>query len=105
MKRGLLILMIGFILTLASCSQEEEPLVHFECEDTIEVQLSDYSGLDGCQWIFVSSQVDFAMEPLNLTEFIDAPADGLTLEIAYIERPDMASICQVGRIIEIICVD
>lgn len=98
------IIFYSFLLSFSflACSNPEEEVA---CEDAIEVVLTDYTGLDGCQWILVSSQVDFAMEPINLNDFFDDLQDGMTFQIAYVERPDLASICLVGRIVEISCVE
>jgi len=104
MNKNLLFLILVSVLTFVACDPEENIRVHFDCEDAIEVEIIDASDIAGCQWILTSPEVDFVMEPINLIEYIDEPEEGKEFVMTYMERPDMASTCQMGRIIEINCI-
>ena len=63
-------------------------------EDDGVVHFIDVEG--GC-WVIDAGEV--RLEPINLTE--EFRVDGLAVHFEAQERTDLASICQVGRIVEL----
>ena len=59
--------------------------------------LRDYTGLDGCSWVLESG--GDVLEPINLDSFLDAPEDGMRLEVDYDLAGDVFSICMVGPMV------
>ena len=59
--------------------------------------LQDYTGLDGCGWVLVSNGE--VLEPTNLDAFLDAPEDGMRLEVDYDLAENVFSICMVGPMV------
>ena len=43
--------------------------------------LRDFTGLDGCGWVLESGGE--VLEPTNLESFLDAPEDGMRLEVEF----------------------
>ena len=68
-----------------------------QLEDAV---LRDFTGLDGCTWI-IQLPDGANLEPINLSNFDILPVNEKEVLISYITRPDMASICMVGTIIEL----
>lgn len=83
------------LFSLVSCGSNEDcvgPMV-----------FRDSTGLDGCQFLL---QLDLGdefrtLEPINLSDFDIQPVDGLEVCGEFIVRQDLASICQVGEIVEL----
>lgn len=59
--------------------------------------LRDYTGLDGCGWVLESGGE--VLEPLNLEDFLDAPEDGMRLEVECDVAENVFSICMVGPMV------
>jgi len=59
--------------------------------------LRDYTGLDGCGWVLESGGE--VLEPINLESFLDAPEDGMRLEVEYDFAENVFSICMVGPMV------
>ena len=59
--------------------------------------LRDYTGLDGCGWVLESGGE--VLEPINLESFLDAPEDGIRLEVEYDLAENVFSICMVGPMV------
>ncbi len=74
------------------------------CPEGAEVQLLDLTGLDGCTLVFETLDGS-RLEPLNLNAQDIEKVVGASYKIEYSERPDYASICMVGTIIEITCIE
>ena len=97
MKRLWLILPLLFIF---SCEDKNETL---GCD--IKATLRDYAGLDGCGFVLVLDNGgvfemgDFDVEPDF--KFIN----GMKVNISYEKTLDIASICMVGPIVRIICIE
>lgn len=87
------------LLILISCSSGK----NLECNNGISVTLEDASNLDGCTWLFRGGN-NAGYEPVNLSDFIKDPVDGTDYSIEYEEVTDMASICQSGQIIRLLCI-
>ena len=88
-----------FILFFSlNCSDEET-----SCE--IKATLRDYTGLDGCGFVLVLEDG----EVLEMGAFDEEPDfqfnDGMEVSISYEEMQGMATICMVGPIVRIMCMD
>ena len=59
--------------------------------------LRDYTGLDGCSWVLESG--GDVLEPINLDSFLEAPEEGLRLEVEYDLAENVFSICMVGPMV------
>ena len=101
-----------FISTLAlfffACGggEEIENPESSDCGDNaIEVTLENLTGLDGCTWMLVSSSMDERMEPTNLSDYIPDPKMDQVYVMTIIDRPDIATTCMAGRIVEITCLE
>jgi len=99
-----LFLILGFI---SSCDNPEDDLHNDPtCDSYIAVQVEQIDDASAdCEFFLSSTAVDFYMYPTNLLEFVDSISFGDTFEIVYQEKPDAVNICQLGRIVEIICLE
>lgn len=89
---------------MISCDNDEVPEVHFECDNSIVVQLIEMADAqDDCRYVLQSTAVDFLMVPLNLFDFRDMVVDGQEFSIRFEEMPDMVNPCASGRIVNILC--
>ena len=93
-KHWIFFISIFFVLTAIECTDElpEAP------EGYEAVYLKDYSGLDGCGWVF-ESESGYVYEPQNLNDFSIHMYDNKRYFIKYTLYPDIISICMVGEII------
>ena len=94
MKNILLFLFFGIII-LSSCKKEG-------CFGSVKAELKDYTGLDGCGMLIKLNDGSI-LEPTNLTDFNISLEDGKKIWINYDEN-NGASICMVGKMIEINCI-
>ncbi|MBI9053210.1 MAG: hypothetical protein JEY96_05300 [Bacteroidales bacterium] len=84
-------------------------LTAFECKDYLlkapegyeVLYLQDYTGLDGCGWIFENAN-DERFEPSNLNDYSIYLRDGKRYFVKYEILDLYASICMVGKGIRII---
>ena len=88
-----------FILFFSlNCGDEET-----DCD--IKATLRDYAGLDGCGFVLVLEEGGV----LEMGAFDEEPDfsfnDGMKVRISYEEMSDMASICMVGPIVRITCME
>jgi hypothetical protein len=108
--------LILFATLFVSC--EEEPIA-ISCDDAVLATVRDLRGLDGCGFVFelvdgtkLEPQMIFycgtpplpkevTQNPLHNFQFID----GKQVRIAFEEIPDAASICMVGKIVKITCIE
>lgn len=72
--------------------------------DAVEAQLRNYSGHDGCSWV-ITLDKGGTIEPLNLKEFDIELKDGQKVYVTYKIEPEYHSICMVGPIVRIICIE
>ena len=100
MKRFLPLLMLTGLLFIISCEDKDETL---DCD--IKATLRDYTGLDGCGFVLVLDNG----EVLEMGGFDEEPDfqfnDGMEVSISYEEMQGMATICMVGPIVRIMCMD
>ena len=100
MKRFLPLLILTGLLFIISCEDKDETL---DCD--IKATLRDYTGLDGCGFVLVLDNG----EVLEMGGFDEDPDfqfnDGMDVSISYEEMQGMATICMVGPIVRIMCMD
>ena len=100
MKRFLPLLMLTGLLFIISCKDKDETL---DCD--IKATLRDYTGLDGCGFVLVLDNG----EVLEMGGFDEEPDfqfnDGMEVSISYEEMQGVATICMVGSIVRIMCMD
>jgi|TARA_B110000438_G_scaffold278445_1_gene302029 hypothetical protein len=91
---------ISLALLVFSCEEKEETL---DCD--IKATLRDYAGLDGCGFVLVLEDG----EVLEMGDFDEEPGfkfnDGMKVSISYEEMRDIGSICMVGPIVRIMCME
>jgi len=75
----------------------------YSCEGGEVLALVDLTGLDGCGWVFEKGNGD-RLEPLNLQEKLPSPVPQ-QYRVLYKVRTEGASICMVGQLIEIQCIE
>ncbi len=87
------------ILFIFSCDRKKDidDPISDQLEDAV---LLDFIGLDGCTWI-IQLPDGANLEPINLSDFDILPVNEKEVLISYVTRPDMASACMVGTIIEL----
>ncbi len=66
--------------------------------------LKDYTGLDGCKWVIELAKGE-RLEPVNLGDFKINLVDGNKVVVSYHEETDRGSICMVGKIVTIDCIE
>ena len=110
------------LLFLSSC-QEDEPSP--DCDTTATVR--DLSGVDGCGWVlelengeFLEFYLPTAVGWCGTPPYPDSqpreiayhspwnnvtPQDGMKVRVAYDVLEDYASVCMVGKIVQITCLE
>ena len=83
------------------CDSPDSDQSENDCPQARNYQMQDFSNLDGCTWMLVSG--DQAYEVINLADYFDSFAADINVMVELRIREDMASICQVGMITEIVC--
>ena len=100
MKRFLSLLILTGFLFIISCEDKDETL---DCD--IKATLRDYTGLDGCGFVLVLDNG----EVLEMGGFDEEPDfqfnDGMEVSISYEEMQGMATICMVGPVVRIMCME
>lgn len=95
MKKSIYLLGLLTIL-LFSCQEDPEP----QCDNLEQGVLKNLAGLDGCGWV-IQLNDNTMLEPINLGDFDVELEENKTVCVKYRERNDMASVCMVGKIIEL----
>ena len=117
MKTYLTTFCIVLSLLFISCD-EEQPVV-ITCDNAVLATVKDLTGLDGCGFVFELADgtklepqmLFFCGTPPLPKEVTENPlynfqwVDGKQVRIAYEEIPDAASICMVGKIVKITCLE
>ncbi len=81
--------------------------IFFSCKKESNLQngvLKNLTGLDGCGWIIQLSDSS-RLEPINLEDFDVELIENKSVCIQYQERNDLASVCMVGKMVEIISIE
>lgn len=104
-------------LTFTGCSEED--ITNVSCDQAVPATVRDLSGLDGCGFVF-ELEDGSKLEPFMLgycgtpplpKEVTENPlynfewVDGKQVLIGYEVVPDAASICMVGKIVKITCLE
>jgi hypothetical protein len=109
----------GIVLMAMMFSACDDNLMQVSCNDGVRATVRDLTGLDGCGFVFELEDgtrlepnrigycgtgplpKEITEDPLFDFEFVD----GKQVIIGYEEVEDMASICMVGPIVKIICLE
>jgi hypothetical protein len=94
------LILAGLIASVQSCDKDCGTA---PCDNAQTATLKDFTGLDGCGFVLVLAD-STVLEPTNLEEFLTTPVDGQTITVAFHEV-DMASICMVGPMVVIDCLE
>ena len=97
MKNRFLVLFLLLAGISGSCKKSE-------CADSEKAVLKDYKGLDGCTWI-IELENGQKIEPVNLESFVSNPKDGMKIRLSYNDEIESASICMVGKVAQINCLE
>jgi hypothetical protein len=92
-----LVILIGLPLLFAACPRGS-------CPDAVDAIVRDYTGLSGCTWV-LELQDGQRLEPVNLHEFDVPLRDNLPVRITYSVEEDMFSICMVGPMVNLQCIE
>lgn len=110
------LLFISAATTFWSC--EEDPM-SVSCDEAVFATVKDLTGLDGCGFVFELAD-GTKLEPQMLgycgtpplpKEVTENPlynfqwVDGKQVRIGFEEVPDAISICMVGKIVKITCIE
>jgi len=119
MKHKLLRIFLIAFSSFSILNCDEEQLMRTTCEDGVLATVRDLRGLDGCGFVFeltdgtrLQPQVlgfcgtppipkEVTENPLYNFQFID----GKQVRIVFEEITDAASICMVGKIVRITCLE
>ena len=106
MKKALLLGFISLTLLANTCEKSgNDPAPYTSsCENAVQVTMNNLTGLDGCGWLLTLAD-GTRLEPINLDSYIATPVEGEKIWASITPRTDLASICMVGPIVEITCVD
>lgn len=74
-----------------------------QCENAVKGTLVDKTGLDGCSMVIQIGDNEY-LEPINLNELNIDIREGRQIEFTY-EEVDVATICMVGKVVRITCVE
>lgn len=96
-KLLLISIIAGMALLTTGCPKDK-------CEGGVHGLLVDYTGLDGCRWI-IELESGERLEPVNLHQLDFEASDSLPIRITYTEATGMMSICMVGMMVHINCIE
>ncbi len=117
MKKLPLLLVLLSALLFWRC--EDEKITIGACDNGVLATIKDLTGLDGCGFVFELADgsrlepkrlfycgtpplpKEVTEDPLHTFEF----ADGKKVRIVYEEIQDAMSICMVGKIVKITCIE
>ena len=90
---------IAVLFIFVVCEDEEEPLCN------IKATLEDYSDLDGCGFVIMLKDSTI----LEIGDYDEEPdfsfRDGMAVNISYEQMESIATICMVGPIVRITCME
>ena len=89
-------LLFGIVLLCLSCKKSS-------CENAVKATFHDATGLDGCGMV-IKLENGNAIEPRNLNEFDIVPKDGDKIWVSYHLVQNAGSICMIGDIVDIDCI-
>lgn len=87
------------LLVVLSCNNKDNPLL---CDE--KATLRDFTGVDGCSYVLVLDN-EKVLEIDNLEFEPDFQfRDGLRVSVTY-EEVSSVSICMIGQIVKVLCID
>ncbi len=110
---------LTFLSAIFFLSCEEDKISNVSCDNGVLATVKDLTGLDGCGFVFELAD-GTRLEPMRLMfcgtnplpqEVTEDPlydfqfVDGKQVRIGYEEINDAASICMVGKIVRITCIE
>jgi hypothetical protein len=110
-------LLLSCTIIISSCSDEK--LITASCDEAAFATVRDLTGLDGCGFVFELADGS-RLEPQRLLycgtpplpkEVTEDPlynfqfVDGKQVRIRFEEVPDVATICMVGKVVKITCLE
>lgn len=85
------------LMFIASCQKSD-------CKDAVKATFVDKTGLDGCGMVIQLTD-DSYLEATNIDELTINPEDGMKIWVSYKEVTEESSICMIGDIVEVECVE
>ena len=101
--RILQIALLIAILTMGCKKSKTTAVSEIGCDGGEVLTLKDLTGLDGCSWVFEQANGN-KLEPTNLAEQLSSP-ENKQYRVIYKTRTNGGSICMVGNLIEIVCIE
>jgi hypothetical protein len=95
MKKTLLLAAI--LMGITSCQKSD-------CKDAVKAIFVDKTGLDGCGMVIEIADDEY-LEATNLDELSITPKDGMKIWVSYTVDNNSASICMIGDMVEVECVE
>ena len=93
---------------LQACSKKDSgknpTVLSDKCGEATLAILQDKTGLDGCRWVLKLNNGDY-LEPTNLSAFDVDLVDNKPVAIKYTIRYDLGSVCMIGMVVDIDCID
>lgn len=100
----LLSLLAVAAIALASCDRPNHLTVDFHCENAEAFTVKEVA-LSSCGLMLVSdSDSSLLLEPTNLVNYLSTAHDGQQVFVTY-EVLQHASICMMGHVVEITCLN
>ncbi len=73
------------------------------CPAGVPATFRNLTGLDGCGFVLELDN-GTRLEIANPNDLAVAPVEGLKVAVEYTNRPDLASVCMVGPIVQVNCI-
>lgn len=91
-------------ISLFACSKNSNCGDTALCPGGVTATFKDLTGLDGCGYVLQLADGAY-LEVVNLNELDLTPADGMEVRVKYSPQSGMASICMVGAIVRVDCIE
>ena len=105
MKRfPVLLLSLALLQDCSKNSGKNHTVLSDKCGESTLAILQDKTGLDGCRWVLKLNNGDY-LEPTNLSAFDVDLVDNKPMAIKYTIRYDLGSVCMIGMVVDIDCID
>jgi hypothetical protein len=106
MKNTLVLGIFSLALLANKCEKigDESAVYSGACENAVEVTTDNLTGLDGCSWVFTLPD-STRLEPINLDAYLQNPVEGEKVWVSLLPAKNMGSICMVGPLVEITCLE
>jgi hypothetical protein len=94
-----LLMLITSMMLVLSCGLFKSSQETIDVEEYAKGKVLDKRDLDGCTYV-IELESGKKLEPINLTD--DFQKEGLQVWVKYEEKKDIASICMMGTMVEVI---